>query len=131
MGIAFAAFFIGAPTDTNGAVCTGNYVIFDIYSNMHMLYGYFYFGFLLYAIYESIRLIKASKGKDKLISALKWFIAGYLAFIVPLTVVYMTVPSTRDGVASIMCGFAVIFSIVLTFKVGPTYYETVKIKTKK
>ena len=128
IGIAFAAFFIGAPSDTNQAVCTGNYVIFDIYSDIHAFYAYFYFGFLLYAIYESVKLIRASKGKEKLVKALKWFIYGYLSFIVPLTIVFMTVPSSRSGVASIMCGFAVIFSIVLTFKVGPTYYEIVKSK---
>ena len=55
--------------------------------------------------------------------ALKWFIIGYLSFILPLTLVYIFIPITRVAIASIMCGFAIIFAAILTFKIVPLYYK--------
>ena len=57
---------------------------------------------------------------------MKWFIIGYLSFILPLTLVYILIPTSRVAVASIMCGFAVIFAFILTFKIAPIYHECIK-----
>lgn len=131
IAIAFAFFFVLVPHTVTDAVCGGNYIIFDIKSSINSLYGYYYFGFLLIGIYEAIKGIKDDENKVKIKKALKWFIIGYLSFILPLTFVYIVIPITRAGVASIMCGFAVIFAIILTFKIAPIYHECIKIDKKK
>ena len=131
LAVAFASYFIFLPNSVNDVSCTGNYIIFDIKSTIHSLYGYYYFGFLLVGIWEAAKGIEKSELKIKLKNALKWFIIGYLSFILPLTITYIFIPITRAGVASIMCGFAVVFAIILTFKIAPIYHETVKIKGGK
>lgn len=131
LAIAFAVFFVLIPNTINGATCGGNYIIFDINSNVNSLYGYYYFGFLLLGIWESVKGINSDTNKKKIKEALKWLIIGYLSFILPLTFVYIFIPITRVAVASIMCGFAVIFAFILTFKIAPIYYECVKIEPKK
>ena len=111
IAIIFSLLFIFDQTIINNVNCSGNYVIFDLNSRISSLYGYYYFGFLLVAM--------------------RWFIFGYLSFILPLTVVYITLPITRMAVASIMCGFAVIFAFILTFKIAPIYHKHVKRNVKK
>jgi hypothetical protein len=128
IAIGFAAYFIFVPHTIEGATCGGNYIIFNINSGVYGLYGYYYFGFLLLGIWNAIKGIKSdSKGKIK--KVLKWFIIGYLSFILPLTIVYIFIPITRVAVASIMCGFAVIFAFILTFKIAPIYHECVKLRS--
>ncbi len=130
MAIAFATYFVLMPNSIENVICGGNYVILDINSGAYTLYGYYYFGFLLLGIWESLKGIK-SNNKQKIKEALKWFIIGYLSFILPLTIVYIFIPSTRVAVASIMCGFAVIFAFILTFKIAPIYHECIKVDYKK
>jgi hypothetical protein len=124
--ISFAALFVLYPNTINEVSCGGNYVIFDIDSKIHSLYGYYYFGFLLLGVYEASKGIKDINISTKVKNALKWFIIGYLSFILPLTLVYIFIPITRVAVASIMCGFAVIFAAILTFKIASQYYNDKK-----
>lgn len=126
IAIAFALVFTLSPNAVNNASCTGNYIILDINSKVIGFYGYYYFGFLLLGIWLSLKGIKNQENQDKVRKALKWFIIGYLSFILPLTLAYIFLPITRVAVESIMCGFAVIFAFILTFKVAPIYYEYVK-----
>ena len=128
IAFSFASFFILFPNSVNDVSCTGNYVMFDIRNNSYLFYGYYYFGFLLLAIYDAVRGINDPNTKDKIKDSLKWFIIGYLSFILPLTLVYIFIPITRLAVESVMCGFAVIFAIILTFKVAPIYHEYIKRK---
>lgn len=130
IAIAFATFFTLIPDTIKDVSCGGNYIIFDIESSVHSLYGYYYFGFLLLGIAKAIKGIKADGSKSNIKKALIWFIIGYLSFILPLTAVYIFIPITREAVASIMCGFAVIFAVILTFKIAPLYYECVKDEKK-
>lgn len=129
IAIFFLSYFIFNPRSVNEVACTGNYVIFDIDSTIHALYGYYYFGFLLLGIWEAALGIK--EHAEEIQKALKWFIIGYLSFILPLTIAYVVIPITRNGVASIMCGFAVVFAIILTFKIGPIYHKYVKMEKKE
>ena len=129
IAIFFLSYFIFNPRSVNEAACTGNYIIFDINSTIHALYGYYYFGFLLLGIWEAARGIK--EHNEEIRKALKWFIVGYLSFILPLTVVYIVMPITRSGVASIMCGFAVIFAFILTIKIAPIYHKYVKMERRE
>lgn len=126
VAVAFAVFFVFVPQTINGATCGGNYIIFDIKHDVHALYGYYYFGFLLLGIWEALSGIRSDNRKRMSKRALFWFIVGYLSFILPLTLVYIFIPITRIAIASIMCGFAVIFAFILAFKIAPVYHECVK-----
>lgn len=128
--IAFAVFFALIPRSVSGATCGGNYIIFDIESNIHNLYGYYYMGFLFLGIWQAMIGVNSKNNKHDIKKALKWFIIGYLSFILPLTLVYIFIPITRIAVASIMCGFAVVFAFILTFKVAPIYHANVKSNKK-
>lgn len=127
IAVAFVTFFVLVPNTVENVSCGGNYIIFDIKTSVHALYGYYYFGFLLFGIWEALRGIK-DDSSAKIKKALGWFIIGYLSFILPLTLVYILIPITRIAIASIMCGFAVVFAAILTFKIAPIYYEYIKIK---
>ncbi|MDD3187000.1 MAG: hypothetical protein PHD02_00805 [Bacilli bacterium] len=130
IAIAFAIFFVFIPKTINGATCGGNYIIFDIKSSIHSLYGYYYLGFLFIGIIQAFKGMQNEENKKSIKKALKWFIIGYLSFILPLTLVYIIIPITRVAVTSIMCGFAVIFAFIITFKIAPIYHENIKLKNK-
>ncbi len=130
IAIAFVAFFVFVPETINGATCGGNYIIFHINSSIHSLYGYYYFGFLLLGIWEALSGIRSDNKKRMTKRALFWFIIGYLSFILPLTLVYILIPIARVAIASIMCGFAIIFAFILAFKIAPIYHECVKAKSR-
>lgn len=131
IAIATAMIFAFVPSAVQNATCGGNYIIFNVDSSIMGFYGYYYFGFLLIGIWESLKGIKNEESKSKIKEALKWFIIGYLSFILPLTFVYIIIPATRVAVESIMCGFAVVFALILTFKIAPIYYEYVKYEPKR
>jgi hypothetical protein len=131
IAIAFGVFFLLVPKTITGATCGGNYIIFDIKSNVHYLYGYYYMGFLFLGIWQALLGVNSNKNKTDIKKALIWFIIGYLSFILPLTLVYILIPITRVAIASIMCGFAVVFAFILTFKIAPIYHEYIKVEPKK
>jgi hypothetical protein len=55
---------------------------------------------------------------------------GYLVFLVPTTAFNIIDPTTLKGIPSIMCGFAVLLSIIIAFKVLPEVSEK-RNKSKK
>jgi hypothetical protein len=120
--LAFLTYFIFVPETLGGAVCGGNYVILNINSTIHMFYGYYYFGLLLFGIWAAYQGINEEKKDKRSRAALLWMIIGYLSFILPLSLVYIFVEQARNGIASIMCGFALVFAFILTFKVAPMYH---------
>lgn len=130
IAIIIGTLFLLSPNSIKGATCGGNYIMFDVDSSLYSFFGYYYFIFLFLGIWKSIQGIKANHNKTKIKNALKWFVIGYLSFILPLTIVYILIPITRVAVASIMCGFAVIFAFILTFKIAPIYHECVKVDKK-
>lgn len=113
----FSAFFLMAGDSLTGHVCQGNYVIFDVAPGSIWAYTLYYYGFLVAGI--ALCLQFARKAKPRIRSALKWFAAGYLVFVVPTTLVNIIDPSTIEGIPSIMCGFAVLFALILGIKVLP------------
>jgi hypothetical protein len=128
VAIAFVTFFVLVPQSVTGATCGGNYVVFDISHGLSSLYGYYYFGFMLLGIWEALSGIRTDNVKTMTKKALFWFIIGYLSFILPLTLVYIFLPVTRVAITSVMCGFAVIFAFILTFKIAPIYHKYVKVE---
>lgn len=129
-GIAFILYFAFASTAISGATCYANYVVFDTNSNSSLLYGLYYYGWLFIGVLSSVRLAQniTKKREQGLKRALYALAIGYLAFMLPTTVVNLIDPSTIAGIPSIMCGFAVILAFVLTLKVTP---EAVKPKDNR
>ena len=84
-------------------------------------------GILQIFISRSKKLNKIINSENlRKISALKWLISGYVAFILPTTIVNIVNPSTIEGIPSIMCGFAVLMAIVLIGFVAPRTLELEK-----
>lgn len=122
--IGFVLYFVFVPKSITSALCGGNYVIFNTSNDFYPLYGFYYWGFLLLGIWESIEKIETFKhgASDKRV--LQWLIIGYLSFMGPMGAAYMFFPATRNAVASVMCGFAIVLAFILAFKVVPTYNRT-------
>jgi hypothetical protein len=69
----------------------------------------------------------AHTADDKIRKALLYQVFGYLSFLLPTGIVNTINPTTLKGIPSIMCGFAVIYAIILVFGITPTISAT-KIK---
>jgi len=112
---AFIAYFVFATGAISGQTCYANYAVFDTNQASALLYGAYYYGWLLLtaglACYFSVKSVHRS--------ALRALAVGYTAFILPTTVVNLIDPSTIAGIPSIMCGFAVLLAFVLVGKVAP------------
>jgi hypothetical protein len=120
-----AVFLFG--TLLKGAVCTGNYVIFEIPEPHEGWYYLYYDALLIIAMTQAFMLSKSTKSvRTK--AALQSLVIGYLAFIIPS--IFFTVFDSYNGtdspLPSIMCGFAVLLAIILTFKVVPNSSEKKK-----
>ncbi len=114
---AFIMYFVFVAQAISGTTCYANYAVFDTTQGSTLLYGLYYYGWMLVAIgLGSLwsRTLKSSK-KPALIS----LIIGYLLFIVPTTTVNIIDPATLSGIPSIMCGFAVMLAFILTLRVAP------------
>ncbi len=131
VALAFSIIFSFWPNTVNDAACAGNYVILNVQPLVHSFYGYYYFGLLLLGIYFAFRGMEENKKDKRSQSALLWMIIGYLSFILPLSLVYIFIAGTRNGIASIMCGFAVIFAFILAFKVSPMYHRVLDNRKKE
>lgn len=99
-------------------VCGGNYMIFDLDDSIATSYGIYYYGLLVLGValagYYWIQA-KDSHRKNALLSLM----FGYLGFMVPTALVAFTFQETARAAPSIMCGFAVIFALVITFVTLP------------
>jgi hypothetical protein len=126
LAIALACFIVLYPPAVTGGVCAGNYVILNVKPAIYQFFGYYYYGFLLLGIWDALRGITENKESKNTKKALAWLIIGYLSFILPLTLVYIFLAGARQGIASIMCGFAIVFAFILTFKIAPIYHDAVK-----
>jgi hypothetical protein len=121
---AFSYIFMFVGEGLTGQACTGNYVIFNMAEWAVWPYTIYYYGWLivgsLYAIYYGSKL----KGGTR--TALYLLAAGYASLLVPTTTANLIDPSTLAGIPSIMCGFAIIMAVILTFGIVPNYYSAKK-----
>lgn len=120
----FVMYFLFVPKSISGAICGGNYVIFNTSNDLYRLYGFYYLGLLLLGIWESVEKIASLKRRTAAKKVLQWLIVGYLSFMGPMGMVYVLMPITRNAIASIMCGFALAFAFILAIKVVPIYNRT-------
>ncbi|MDB5184451.1 MAG: hypothetical protein JWN38_259 [Candidatus Saccharibacteria bacterium] len=112
----YSAAFIGHK-------CAGNYVIFQIGAKPAIAYGIYYYGWLLTGIVLGVRWINQLTDSDRQTTTrqatVRALIIGYLVFLVPTAVANTIKPETRKGIPSIMCGFAVLFAIILATYILP------------
>jgi hypothetical protein len=121
IALLFVLVFIFVPKNTIMPVCGGNYVIFHGPQELYRFYGAYYFGFLMLAIWESLAMHHTRSIRARRV--LRLIVAGYLSFMLPMAIMYALYAPARWAVASIMCGFAIIFALILALKVVPKYYK--------
>ena len=124
--LGFMVFFLTYSSAFSGHQCTGNYVIFHLSANSGGLYYAYYYGWLAAGIALGVRWAKQLLVKGKMtarLQAIQGLIAGYLVFLIPTTVVNTLKPSTISGLPSVMCGFAVLFALILGFYILPRAAE--------
>ena len=120
---AFVGYFLTYSAAFVGYKCTGNYVIFQIGVGPAVAYGLYYYAWLGTALLLGLRWTKAKAkvGKKQRLSiqATYGLLIGYLVFLVPTAVANSVKPETRRGIPSIMCGFAVLFALLLVLYMLP------------
>lgn len=119
LALTFSLVYVFVPTAFGQAVCTGNYVILGIAPSLGMAYGLYYFGLLLVGMWQAL-LARTALTNPVERNKLLWIAIGYCTFMLPMAIVYALIPHARDGVPSIMCGFALIFAIILAWKIAPS-----------
>jgi len=98
--------------------CVSNYVIFNLKDGIGYAYSAYYYGILLLGILKAMKLGDMAKNaKHK--KALYGMIIGYLVFLIPTAIANTINPETMAGIPSIMCGFAVLFALILYFYIVP------------
>lgn len=102
-----------------GFACTGKFVIFELNTILREVHGVFYGVFLVLAILMMIKHIRSNH--NRIINA--WLLSGYLVFIVPSVVLAFVARIYHQGLASIMCGFAIILAVILVWKIVPLYFK--------
>jgi hypothetical protein len=121
--VGFIAYFLTYPAVFTGFACTGNYVIFQIGVRSALTYGAYYYGWLFTALYLGFRwahqLVKPGPPVANRLKTIQALIVGYLVFLVPTALAYSVSPVSRRGIPSIMCGFAILFALILTLYVLP------------
>ena len=125
LATAFSLTYILVPQTFGGAVCTGNYVILDIIPPLGFAYGLYYFGLLFLGIWQAVIAQRTMSSQAERVR-LRWLVIGYGSFMLPMAIVYALLPAARAAVPSIMCGFALIFALILAVKIAPTEITTQK-----
>ena len=115
LALSIGIYFLLAPNSFKAYECTGNYVIFQIGHMQAWLYSIYYFGVI--AVTVGIGLLQLRKANILIKRNILWLIAGYAVFIIPVAILTITHPDSRQAIPSILCGFAVLFAVVLVTKV--------------
>lgn len=123
----FIGFFLATSAAFTGYQCTGNYVIFQFSEKVMGLFSVYYYGWLLAGISLGFRWANELKAKGKSaitqLEAVRGFLVGYFIFLVPAAVVNTIKPETRQGIPSILCGFAVLLALILALYILPRMSE--------
>jgi hypothetical protein len=121
--IGFVGYFLTYKAAFIGYQCTGNYVIFQIGARPAVAYAIYYYGWLFCAIYLGVKwanqLMAEGKRSFARLQTVRAMIIGYLVFLLPTALANSISPATRRGIPSIMCGFAVLFALILALYILP------------
>lgn len=115
---AFITFFLFIGNGMQGEKCLGNYIIFYIAPHAIIPYALYYYGWLITGVHLAWKARTSIQNPQRK-QALKWLTIGYMSFLIPTFLANIIKPETISGIPSIMCGFAVILSFCLLFKVAP------------
>jgi hypothetical protein len=119
----FVAVYLIGESAVSVNTCNANYAVFDTIRASVWPFAAYYYGWLL--VGTSLAWYWSTKLPDKQ-KALRSMALGYMAFILPTTAFNIIDPATTHGIPSIMCGFAVIYAVVLATKVLPSSCEVKK-----
>lgn len=118
LSIAWVGLFWMKHSVITHVACTGNYAILTLQEGYGLAYGYYYFGLLFlglglcaYGLRSRLNIARSR--------ALLWLAASYALIIVPTYLVNVAWSQTLRGVPSVMCGFAVMFALILSLKIMP------------
>ncbi len=114
--VAYMLYFLLGPGTVIAQECAPNYAVFSAHGFGALLYGFYYYGWLLVAVGLATYLARI---KPKNARALRWTVIGYATFIIPTTIANIIDPRTLAAIPSIMCGFAVLLAIILVWQVLP------------
>ena len=114
--LTYVVYFATAGSAIMGHECTANYAIFKVSDLGSYVFALYYYGWLFVAMGLAAYW---ARRKPKHAAALRWMTIGYASFIIPTTFANIIDPSTIAGIPSIMCGFAALLAVILTFKVLP------------
>lgn len=114
MAALLVASFLVVDGIITGSVCRPNYATFQLDPGVSEIFGVYYFFWLIAGLFYSLRAITRENWK-----VFVGIAAGYLTFLLPTAVVNFLVQSRMEGTASIMCGFAVFFALILGLWVLP------------
>lgn len=112
----YVVYFAIAGQSVVARECAPNYALFDTQGYGALLYAGFYYGWLIVALILTVLL---ARKKPKTTAVMLWMAVGYSAFIIPTTIANLTSPDTMAAIPSVMCGFAVLFAVILVWKVLP------------
>lgn len=99
-------------------ICGGNYVIFNLSTGFGGSFFVYYYLWLLIGATWALSMSISSKVLS-VKKRLNWMVVGYGSFAIPSTLIWILSEEAAKGLPSVMCGFAVIFAIVLAAKVTP------------
>lgn len=119
-GAVFLLYFLFGTHTMQGSQCLGNYVIFEVAHSLTAWYIIYYYGWVVIGMLASYFLARQTKPRQaKQRQALLAFAAGYTIFLIPTTTANLVNRETVSGIPSIMCGFAVLFALILAYYVLP------------
>ncbi len=121
IAVVFGGYFMLSEQGLGAQACLGNYVIFEINPWASKLHALYYYSLLLAGVAYSLHY--AGSARPHIARALKSLSFGYAAFMLPTTLINIIDPSTMTGIPSIMCGFAVIFVVVIAGDMLPAYHK--------
>jgi hypothetical protein len=117
MSFGFALMIGGDAHAFAGHICAGNYAIFQLTHPLGGLFFAYYYFWLFIGIGLCLKL--SLKASPRIREALILQVFGYLSFILPTGVVNAINPQTIVGIPSVMCGFAVIYALILALGIVP------------
>lgn len=115
---AYIVYFVVNVDSVIHQECATNYAVFSMHGTPGMLYGLYYYGWLLVGVGTTMLL---ARRYTKVAPALRWLAVGYVSFILPTTFVNLIDASTIRAIPSIMCGFAIIFALIIAWRIIPLY----------
>lgn len=120
---AFIITFLVSANVFDSYQCTGNYVIFHLRPHLGGYYWVYYSSWIGLGIVLGLRwankLVAKNKPTSRQVQAIRALIASWLVFIIPTAVANIVKPETKQGIPSIMCGFAVLFALILVLYIAP------------